>query len=479
MLADIQAGDIAWVQHEQSLYVCTVATAGAAVWDPIAGGGHQTASGIPLTSFDPGSGNPRRWNAAFEAAMAQMAIAPFALLIDGAFVFTEKITIYSPAVVRGSGSVISRLSFTTVGNAGIMIAANSGGSSISGLTLVGPNPFVGHDNGITIKSALCSFTDLVINNWSLRGISAQASVPQSDANECTFQQITMNLCGHGGAPAGQPDETGAGIYLDSSDSNGNLLLKVQFFDCRKGAYDSSFLGNTFVSCSAEGCNNRFDVPTPNPIVGYGFGTDDPNAQSAFVGCYTENDSVCHINSPSVVFGGAVGNVGSALFISSQGAYPGIGGYSYDTKNGWTTKGTIGNDNLTNTVLAIEVRNTSNGTYVVLPTRMIYGRAGSGWWSWNYGALDEGDVFRFGGPQTNKDQFWVNKDLFLGDPPIRIGVYASLAAAISTGPRNGPPAWQVGDRVMVYQPQPGQPSSYCCTSASPLVFVVETTLGAAP
>lgn len=86
----------------------------------------------------------------------------------------------------------------------------------------------------------------------------------------------------------------AGLYVDGADANAGLAFAVDSSsNLGQGIYDSSFLGNTFV-----GCHTAANTLAP-------YKTDNINARSVFVGCYTEGGQpVSEVISPSIFLGGA-------------------------------------------------------------------------------------------------------------------------------------------------------------------------------
>jgi len=129
-----------------------------------------------------------------------------------------------------------------------------------------------------------------------------------------------------------------GLYVDGADANAGLALKVN--SSNNGGYgivDSSFLGNTYIGCHTDG-------NTLGPIV-----TDDPNAQSVFIGCYAETGEAILV-SPTIMIGGL--NSSAARVSAASSAFVLGGGaavrkpYTYIDYRGATTIGsTLGrNDN---------------------------------------------------------------------------------------------------------------------------------------
>jgi hypothetical protein len=401
-----------------------------------------------LASFDPGPQDPRRWNTALESAEAAMAVDPFVLLIDATYSLTEQWVLSRQMIV--TGAQIGSLQWTVSGNAGIRIPHAASYTSIEGLGIGGPHPFYGaFDVGMLIEGARCRLNRVVFSNWNGIGLHLDAAVQSgTDANQCVFYDLIVALCGNN---LGIQDGTNAGIRLVGGDANGCLFSGCVIVDCRRGVLDQSFLGNTYVMCTVESCNDRFTKNPNDPTVGYGFITTNANARSTFCGCYTESDSESDVVRPAIIVGGISAdqpNRGTAPRIG-QGIYPGygigsdVGGVFMGTADG------IPADNL--------IAYFSTG--LALPVYTVYGRSGRPWFSWNYANLGVGDIWRW-----KPYGVWTPYDFHRGDPNSLVGGLREVVAAdtASAATSDGLP-WQVGDRLIIRAPASGQPSTYRCTA----------------
>lgn len=445
--------------------------------------GNNPSLSVPLSFFDPGAQDPRRWNTAFEAAMVQQGIKKYQLLIDANYQLTERVTLTLPMDVRGIAG-LAKLSWTNTGNAGMFLLQAAGESRIDTVTFDGPDPFTGEaDIGILIEAPRCIFTNLLVSNWGGIGVSVNADINRgSNGNENRFTNVQAVLCGNA---KNHQDGTNGGFYLTGGDSNGCLFLSCDATDSRRGFFDHSFLGNTFIGCSVEGCNTRFTNPT-DPVVGYGFLTQGPSTRSLFLGCYSEGDSTGVVNDPAMIVGGYPANRGNAVIYSGRGVteYLVASGFPYTdpvvippgpTPNRQVAV-QIGGDE-TGTVMVFTAQNPSTGLPVVYPTRLKFGkRAGlENWWQLNYAELDSGDVMRFRG-----NQLWLPNDVVRGASGRRDAWAPSLAEANTNGPTDGT-VWAVGDRLNINQPVANAPSTYRCMSVNELgvaTWAVESVVNAA-
>jgi hypothetical protein len=370
------------------------------------------------------------------------------------------------------GTTGAEMAWSVSGDAGIEIQPSAAGTAISFVALTGPTPFDGQaDIGLLIHGARCIFSNMYVSNWGGIGISVNADINLgTNANECSFTKVQLVLCGNSLA-----HQTGsnAGMYFNGGDSNGCTMIGCDATDSRRGFYDSSFLGNTFLGCSVEGCNDRFTKNPNDPTVGYGFITDDGNARSQFFGCYMEGDSQGDIILPSMVFGGIVSNRGNATTFTSGAVTPTLAlSRSYvNPIDGVPTEaavalGAIGSE--AGLVESVSVINTSTGIPIQEPMKLYWGKHAwtPDWWTWTYAGLDIGDFMRM-----KKAQLWFPGDLYLGylagtNYGMRQVIGGANPSVVPDSAQNGEP-WRVGDTWIVATPAPGAPSSYRCTSVDNL------------
>lgn len=428
-------------------------------------------SQIAFTTFDPGVGTPHRWNVAFANAMFRQAVAPYQLLIDGHFVFDQSVAITLPMTIIGNGSDYSKLEFVTKGNSGIHIQLLAQNTSISGILLTGPDPFTGSDIGMLVQGARCTFSNMVVQNWGGIGISVNAAVPTGNGNECTFNKIQFSLCGNS-----QTDQNGsnAGFYTKSSDANGCLIIACDASDCRRGFYEASFLGNNYIGCSVEACNDRF--VTVGPVTGFGFVTEGATNGSVFLAPYMEEDSQSDINNACIIIGGRGSNRGTSMWLKNHTVveYLGAAGFEYTDPSNNQLRQVGSQIGSTEDGIAHYFAATSEGQ-LVADIRLRYGMVTnlSNWWALSGGPSDNADLIRFAGGTT-----WIPHDYKVGLNGNRECVRPSIVDM--NPPQDGLP-WAVGDRIRIQEPAPNTPSTYRVVAVSGggvPTLAVESTLGPA-
>jgi hypothetical protein len=97
-----------------------------------------------------------------------------------------------------------------------------------------------------------------------------------------------------------------GLFVSGGDANAGCAINLLCQEnCRWGIFDRSFLGNTYVGCTAESNGHRNEGPSdPRPSFGGPYRTIDPAARHVFLGCYSEQDqSISLFRYPSLVIGG--------------------------------------------------------------------------------------------------------------------------------------------------------------------------------
>lgn len=411
-----------------------------------------------LSSFDPGASVPKRWNVAMIAAQAEMLKGAFTLLLDVSPVFAERVTLTTRMVIAGVDETATRMTWTTIGDAGLRITPASARTTLERVTVAGPSPWIGGDLGIEIGGGLCTVRSVRVENWSRAGLAIIGNTANNtNANGGFYERVIASLCGHGNAQAGAPHHDGAGILCEGGDANAGAFVACAAYDCRKGIFDSSFLGNVWSSCSAEGCNNRFDAGVGVPF-GCGFMTDDPNARSTFIGCYTEDDSPGRVVAPSMIVGGLFANYGSAILLSGHGVVRSFPLRNYYDSNGRALTAHVEMGGDAGAALSVSVSDSTTGADVALPHRLRHDGA---WWAMNFANLTRADAFRFQG-----SQFWIPNALHLGGNGTASGMRISvqdLASAQAAGPQDGG-AWAIGDRIMPRAVVPGGPTEYVYTAS---------------
>lgn len=170
---------------------------------------------------------------------------------------------------------------------------------------------------------------------------------------------------------------GHGLYIDGGDANaGNVKALDVTENGGWGIYDSSFLGNTFIGCHAAG----------NGLGPYK--TDNPNARSLFLGCYSEGgQNPSEIQFPSMVIGGLHG-----AGVKGTGVFALDGGFDKLKSNNGAGNPQIG----IGTGAAISgdksaVLSLSDPANEYWPIVLKWG---AGRWRWLWANLDGGEILSF-------------------------------------------------------------------------------------
>lgn len=155
--------------------------------------------------------------------------------------------------------------------------------------------------------------DCRIGGFSRDGIHIEAdlscdpgSACYGNANSWFLENIAIAHCGrHGLFVNGGDANAGTAVALKVI-GNGYTTVRPLEKDAagggRYGIFESSFLGNTYVGCQVEGCENG------------GIKVEGGSNYSVFLGCYVELDSPCDIRYPAIWVGRGFPN-------SSGGAPP--------------------------------------------------------------------------------------------------------------------------------------------------------------
>ena len=143
----------------------------------------------------------------------------------------------------------------------------------------------GSADGVVFKTR-ASMDRVRVDNFGGNGISINCDVgmvPSQNGNLWTlYDCYTDQNLGHG-------------LYINGGDSNGGVSIKHQSdANGGYGIYDSSFLANTHIGSHTQG----------NKLGGYF--SDDPNASTVFMGCYSEGDEpASSISYPAIIIGGVL------------------------------------------------------------------------------------------------------------------------------------------------------------------------------
>jgi hypothetical protein len=199
--------------------------------------------------------------------------------------------IYFPADV--DGLVVHRAD-TNAGGIEDPPTTGADGAIIEGLSFLGGGG-VGAANGIRLR-ARAILINVECTGFSGDGFQVRANVSGDNAtrgNANNFQVAYSSFKNNGKR----------GMFLDGPDSNAGVIIGSDASqNGEQGFFDSSFLGNTFV-----GCHTNLNTAEP-------YKTDNDNARSLFLGCYSEANQV---PSDIVPQSFAVGGLHAAGFTASS------------------------------------------------------------------------------------------------------------------------------------------------------------------
>lgn len=310
------------------------------------------------------------------------------------------------------------------------------GSIIEGLSIHGSgiNP---RAHGIWMRCRV-SVSRVQINGFGGNGIQVAADVNQGsihgNANCFEIDVARISNC------------KGHGLYIDGGDANaGNVKALDVTENGGWGIYDSSFLGNTFVGCHAAG----------NGLGPYK--TDDPNARSLFLGCYSESgQNRSEIQFPSMVIGGlhGAGIKGSGVLALDGGfdklkSYNGTG----NPQIGIGTGAAISGDKMS--VLSL-----SDPVHDYWPIVLKWG---AGRWRWLWANLDAGEILSFFTHSATKENGY-QRDLSsscggIGLPKGYYGKGMKYRGEASSIPIDG--EWLRGDVLWNESPVAGGNAGWIC------------------
>lgn len=192
----------------------------------------------------------------------------------------------------------------------------SGYLEIRGVHILGSGGASTH--GIQIQNA-ANLEWVHISGFGGNGFHADCTAPTTNCNRwhVANSRIVSN--------------TGHGMFIDGADSNAGTAYNVSVeSNGGRGVFDSSFLGNTYIMMHAL------------VNIGLSYVTDNANARSVFIGCYSEGCAVHQIVTPSLIIGGFMcGNASATAGTLSSGTTGLSGGGSIQAAN------SIGANTITN------------------------------------------------------------------------------------------------------------------------------------
>jgi hypothetical protein len=192
--------------------------------------------------------------------------------------------------------------------------ARGGFSKLSGvaLTMTGTPGDLDEAHGIMMNAPMV-LENVLVDSFSAHGVFVSASVnriPPTGANRVQFQNVRCTSNGLCGVRLDGPDANACVLNCVSCTSNGTRAVADEDW----GIYDGSFLGNMVTGASSSSNGGSYK-------------TDNPNARTVFIGCYSEADNQCDILPPSTVFNSrmALRTGATATFIPGvDGETAGIG-----------------------------------------------------------------------------------------------------------------------------------------------------------
>lgn len=160
------------------------------------------------------------------------------------------------------------------------------GSSLESVYITRKNTALSTGDGIWMRTR-ARLRDVVIDQMGRHGCRIEATSGGAVEGNANLWHIDSCRFMRNGTD---------GLYIDGADVNAGVAVRL---DCsnngRHGIFDSSFLGNTFVACHTESNTSSQ------------YKTDNSNARSVFLGCYSEGGyPASSIVAPSMVIGGGHG-----------------------------------------------------------------------------------------------------------------------------------------------------------------------------
>ncbi len=265
--------------------------------DFITEGEHANIRGNLTTTY--------RCDAAFAAAVAALPTRGGKIRVGyGVYRFNSTIHLKKPIVLECEGSGITGNSGTTflfpINTHGIVFHSHNtdstgivasgltaAGTIVTGLTVQGVSGGTsGHGFWLRTKVILRDCAAIFFGGNGFHNVTSTVGDATTMGNSNNWAM--SNCRGH--------NNGGHGLFVDLIDANAGLCLQFDgSFNGGWGIYDSSFLGNTYVGCHVDS----------NTLGAYK--SDDPNACTMFLGCYSEGGQPgSFINHPAMLLGGAPG-----------------------------------------------------------------------------------------------------------------------------------------------------------------------------
>lgn len=234
-----------------------------------------------------------------------------------------------------------------------------------------------------------------IGNSSGNGIHIQASTPAKNANSWYVDYVRT--------------ETSKlnGLFVQGADANAGQANMLNTGSNRLwGAYDISFLGNTYTACQAD--DNQAGAYA---MLGAG-------AANVLTGCYSESGQP-----PSQLLGNSVsiGGLHGAGFTADSGAYRMSAGNYFETSGGGI------NFRDANAPSGAHTSMPWSSDYVINFTDNNEGSAGftlqgetgagnAGWWRWRHNNLDNRNFMSWAGVNSDAGpgNIWMPQGLYIGD-----------------------------------------------------------------
>jgi len=298
-------------------------------------------------------------------------------------------------------------------------------SIIERITLQGGGGTSATAHGITMEVRV-ALGDLAIAGFPGDGVHIEATHPAGNANNWHISNVQINGCG------------GDGLSVAGTDANSGYANLLVIQDNRGWAIrdHSAELGNTYISCVAEGVGGGFNTRR--------VGAD--SARSIFINCDVEVRGQSIIDAPAMVINSAIANlVGNAVVLnaSADGA-----GFSSEVAavspvfpllppapagTGRQVIARLGAHEQVLTALSfsvVEGRIDSESNFTEKPQavsnvgnlELIYGYLSTGWWGLYWDRLNGSPLrisTREAEPNVGEAQIWCELGIFFGSTMVHV------------------------------------------------------------
>jgi hypothetical protein len=328
-------------------------------------------------------------------------------------------------------------------------------SLIERITLQGGGGTSATAHGITMQVKV-ALRDLAIVAFPGDGIHIEATHPVGNANNWQISNVQINNCSGDGLSA-----TGA----DANSGYANLLV------CQDNAGwairdHSAELGNTYISCVAEGKGGGFNTRR--------VGADSP--RSIFINCDVEVGGQSIIDAPAMVINSSIANLaGNAVVFNASGDGAGFSSEVAAVSpvfplpppapagTGRQVVARLGAHEQVLTALSLSVvegtidsQNNFTGKPLAVSNvgnlELIYGYLVPGWWGLYWGRLNGSPLrisTREAEPNVGEAQIWCELGIFFGSTMVHV----TASGSTDTAPPSRP-GRNAGDIEFNSDPQAG-------------------------